>query len=208
MSDSLDDRRRAAGTRPPVKQGSRGAEGDLPLNASSTTGNEDDAGTLYVEDALAGAAGGGSDTGSRLGAASGVETMGTAGAPPAMPGGGDAPMEMDWGGGGRGTGVSGTGGRAAADEGDLTHPPVSGMDTTRTTGGFVQHPNDSALSLADASGGVGYGQHNQEVAAGEGGAYGDVTTSRALGGGQAGTRNPVPPTTDEATSGDDVRSAT
>ncbi len=139
---------------PGVTQQGRGPEGDLNLGASSTTGNEDESGTLFVQDA---------DDGSQLGAASGVGSLGTAGAPPTTPGGGDGTLEMDWGPSGPGAGVSGTEGQGQGQAGP-THP-ATGYDTTRTTGGFVQHPNDSALGTANTTDGAGVGQYNQEIAA-------------------------------------------
>ena len=188
---------------PGLKQPGRGTEGDLNLGASSTTGNEDDSGTLFVGDA-----GGGS----QLGAASGVDAAGTAGAPPASPGGGDGTMEMDWGPAGPGKGVSGTEGQAHAGP---THP-ATGYDTARTTGGFVQHPNDSALGLAHTGGGTGVSQNNQEIAASEGSreAIGGSAQARPagsgdLGGGQSvGGGGPKPIQDDAEAGGDAFRSAT
>jgi len=186
-----------------LKQQDRGTEGDLNLGASSTTGNEDESGTLFVQDAVGG---------SQLGAASGVDSLGTAGAPPATPGGGDGTMEMDWGPAGPGKGVSGTGGQAHVGP---THP-ATGYDTTRTTGGFVQHPNDSALGPAHAGGGGNMGQNNQEIAASEGAreaATGSTELRPAgsgdLGGGQSVGGGGPRPIRDVNEAGDDAyRSAT
>lgn len=185
----------------------RGTEGDLNLGASSTTGNEEESGTLFVQDAI-----GGSGGGSQLGAASGVESLGTAGAPPAQPGGGDGTMEMDWGPAGPGRGVSGTGGDPHAGP----TPPGGGYDTTRTTGGFVQHPNDSALGQANSTGGSGIGQENQEIAASvdaRGAAGGPAQSgypagAGGLGGGVAGGPGPSPIADETEASTDATRSAT
>ena len=187
-----------------LKQPGRRGEGDLNLGASSTTGNEDESGTLFVQDAQA------IGDGSQLGAASGVDSLGTAGAPPAQPGGGDATMEMDWGPAGPGKGVSGTGGDPHAGP---THPS-GGYTTTRTTGGFVQHPNDSGLSLPDSGGGVGNAQHNQEIAASEEARHALETQpthpagSGTLGGGTEGGPGPRPIQPGDGISEDVVRSAT
>ncbi len=111
-------------------------------------GNDPDAGVVFAATPPPGAP---------LGAASGVETEGTANQP--------APVtEMDWGGGGSGMGASGQadyalGGHDAhpiprPHAGGPTHP-ATGYDTTRTTGGLVQHPRPSNLTKGDASGGSG-----------------------------------------------------
>lgn len=153
MSDANPTGRAGRSEPSPMRQG-RGVEGDLNLGASSTTGNEDESGTLFVQNALGG---------SQLGAASGVDSLGTAGGPAAMPGGGDGTMEMDREPAGPGQDASGPESQPHAGP---THP-ATGYDATRTSGGFVQHPNDSAPTMANTTGGAGGGQHNQEIAARE-----------------------------------------
>ena len=80
--------------------------------------------------------------------------------------------EMDWGPAGTGVGVSGTGGMhdpgSGADrplphphEGGPTHR-ASSYDTTRTTGGLIQHPNPQNLVHANATGGTGSPQGNKQ----------------------------------------------
>lgn len=119
-------------------------------------GNDPDAGVVFAATPQPGAP---------LGAASGVETGGTANQP--------APaMEMDWGGGGPGMGASGTGGDHALGgndahaipqphQGGPTHP-ATGYDTTDTTGGLVQHPRPSNLTQANTSGGTGEPEGNAD----------------------------------------------
>lgn len=124
-------------------------------------GNDPEAGVVFAATTQPGAP---------LGAASGVETEGTANEP--------APeMEMDWGGGGAGMGASGVG--AAGNRGDYAlggqgaHPippphqggpthPATGYDTTRTTGGMVQHPSPTNLTQANTSGGTGEPEGNAD----------------------------------------------
>jgi hypothetical protein len=119
-------------------------------------GNDPDASVEF-------AAVGNDGAGAPLGAASGVETGGTANMP--------APVtEMDWGPAGTGMGVSGTGGAhdlgsgtdhpLPRSQGGLTHG--AGYDTTRTTGGLVQHPSPANMVRGNTTGGTGAPQGNAQ----------------------------------------------
>jgi hypothetical protein len=124
-------------------------------------GNDPDAGVVFAATTQPGAP---------LGAASGVETGGTANEP--------APdMEMDWGGGGAGMGASGTDAPHARGDyalgGHDAHPipnphrggpthPATGYATSDTTGGMVQHPRPSNLTSANSTGGTGEPEGNAQ----------------------------------------------